>query len=137
MVNPGTQASASRWRSLLFVPAHQERFVARAHERGADAVILDLEDAVPADAKPAARAALEERGLRRILCEGGPHLFADMVRATVADELCLSVSPLLTGPGSQRISSGEPWQPPAPVELTLTGLLEEDGALFCRYRIPH
>lgn len=58
MANPGTQASASRWRSLLFVPAHQERFVARAHERGADAVILDLEDAVPADAKPAARAAL-------------------------------------------------------------------------------
>ncbi|MDQ1081893.1 CoA ester lyase [Pseudoroseomonas cervicalis] len=47
-----------RWRSLLFVPAHVERFIARAHERGADGIILDLEDAVPAAEKPAARATL-------------------------------------------------------------------------------
>jgi len=46
------------WRSLLYVPAHEERFVARAHERGADAVILDLEDGVPPAAKDEARAAL-------------------------------------------------------------------------------
>ena len=49
-----------RLRSLLFVPAHVGRFVARAGERGADAVILDLEDAVPAEEKPAARAALPD-----------------------------------------------------------------------------
>ena len=47
-----------RWRSLLFVPAHEARFVARAHERGADGIILDLEDAVPAEGKEAARAGL-------------------------------------------------------------------------------
>ena len=47
-----------RWRSLLFVPAHQPRFVARAHERGADGIILDLEDAVPAEEKDGARAGL-------------------------------------------------------------------------------
>jgi citrate lyase subunit beta/citryl-CoA lyase len=47
-----------RWRSILFVPAHVDRFVSRAHERGADAVILDLEDAVPAPEKPAARETL-------------------------------------------------------------------------------
>jgi citrate lyase subunit beta / citryl-CoA lyase len=46
------------WRALLYVPAHEERFVARAHERGADAVILDLEDGVPPAAKDEARAAL-------------------------------------------------------------------------------
>lgn len=46
------------WRSLLYVPAHVERFVARAHERQADAVILDLEDAVPPASKPQARAAI-------------------------------------------------------------------------------
>ncbi len=46
------------WRSLLFVPAHAERFVAKAHTRGADAVILDLEDAVAPDAKAQARGAL-------------------------------------------------------------------------------
>ncbi|WP_304622054.1 HpcH/HpaI aldolase/citrate lyase family protein [Roseomonas cutis] len=50
-----TTSMPPRWRSLLFVPAHVERFVARAHERGADGVILDLEDAVPAAEKPAAR----------------------------------------------------------------------------------
>lgn len=45
-------------RSLLYVPAHIERFVAKAHERGADAIILDLEDAVPPGQKDAARSAL-------------------------------------------------------------------------------
>lgn len=47
-----------RLRSLLYVPAHTERFVQKAHERGADAVILDLEDAVPEAEKDAARVAL-------------------------------------------------------------------------------
>jgi citrate lyase subunit beta/citryl-CoA lyase len=49
-----------RWRSLLFVPAHIERFVAGAHKRYADAVILDLEDSVPLAQKPGARAALPQ-----------------------------------------------------------------------------
>jgi citrate lyase subunit beta / citryl-CoA lyase len=42
-------------RSLLYVPAHSERFIGKAHERGADAIILDLEDAVPETDKTAAR----------------------------------------------------------------------------------
>lgn len=46
------------WRSLLYVPATRESFVAKAHTRGADAIILDLEDAVAVAEKPAARAAL-------------------------------------------------------------------------------
>jgi citrate lyase subunit beta/citryl-CoA lyase len=46
------------WRSMLYVPAHSERFLSRAHERGADAIILDLEDAVPQPDKDAARAGL-------------------------------------------------------------------------------
>jgi len=36
------------WRSLLYVPANNQRFIDRAHTRGADAIILDLEDSVPA-----------------------------------------------------------------------------------------
>lgn len=47
-------------RSYLFVPAHEARLVRRAHERGADAVLLDLEDSVPAAQKQAARAALPD-----------------------------------------------------------------------------
>jgi citrate lyase subunit beta/citryl-CoA lyase len=45
-------------RSLLYVPASSERFIAKAHERGADAIILDLEDSVAPAEKPVARAAL-------------------------------------------------------------------------------
>jgi citrate lyase subunit beta / citryl-CoA lyase len=49
-----------RIRSLLYVPASSERFIAKAHERGADAIILDLEDAVAPDRKDAARALLPD-----------------------------------------------------------------------------
>ncbi|WP_287122634.1 CoA ester lyase [Mesorhizobium sp.] len=52
--------SVPRWRSLLFVPAHVPRFVEAAHERGADGVILDLEDSVPQDQKGTARRQLPE-----------------------------------------------------------------------------
>src|SRR5688572_19321862 len=47
-------------RSLLYVPASSERFVAKAAERGADAIILDLEDAVAPSEKVAARGKLPE-----------------------------------------------------------------------------
>lgn len=47
-------------RSLLYVPAHSKRFVAKAHVRGADAIILDLEDSVPEDAKDDARSGLAD-----------------------------------------------------------------------------
>jgi citrate lyase subunit beta/citryl-CoA lyase len=43
------------WRSLLFVPVIREKFVANAHARGADAIILDLEDSVPEAEKDRAR----------------------------------------------------------------------------------
>lgn len=45
---------------MLYVPAHSERFLARAHERGADAIILDLEDAVPEGQKDRARDGLAD-----------------------------------------------------------------------------
>lgn len=46
------------WRSLLYVPANVRRFVEKAPQSGADAIILDLEDSVPAAAKADARAQL-------------------------------------------------------------------------------
>lgn len=48
------------WRSLLYVPANNERFIAKAHTRGADAIILDLEDACPQAERPVARRMLEK-----------------------------------------------------------------------------
>ncbi|SFP83639.1 HpcH/HpaI aldolase/citrate lyase family protein [Tranquillimonas alkanivorans] len=81
-----------RLRSLLYVPADRDRFVAKAHERGADAVILDLEDAVAEDAKDAARDALSEavpclrqRGARVLVrVNSGPRQGPDARAATRA-----------------------------------------------------
>ncbi|MGH9680358.1 MAG: HpcH/HpaI aldolase/citrate lyase family protein [Candidatus Acidiferrales bacterium] len=54
-------------RSMLYVPASSERFISRAHERGADAIILDLEDSVVPEEKEKARSGLSEavRSVRR------------------------------------------------------------------------
>ncbi|HET8611218.1 MAG TPA: aldolase/citrate lyase family protein, partial [Sphingomonas sp.] len=59
-----------RLRSWLFVPADSERKLAKAESAGADALILDLEDSVPAKGKGAARGLAAEylrghRGERR------------------------------------------------------------------------
>jgi citrate lyase subunit beta / citryl-CoA lyase len=48
------------WRSLLFVPAIARKFVDGAAARGADAIILDLEDSVPPAEKPRARTLLQD-----------------------------------------------------------------------------
>lgn len=79
----------------------------------------------------AALTTLADRGLRGVLCEGGPDLFAQVAATGRLDELCLTISPLLGGPGAARIVSGEPW--PAPRPARLTSLLEDDGLLLCRY----
>jgi citrate lyase subunit beta/citryl-CoA lyase len=56
-----TQApSPPVWRSMLFVPATVAKFVERAAERGADALILDLEDSVPAGEKQRGRELLQQ-----------------------------------------------------------------------------
>jgi riboflavin biosynthesis pyrimidine reductase len=84
---------------------------------------------------PLVRAALQERGLTRILSEGGPVAFGTLAAGGAVDELCLSVTPLLVGPGPTRITAGAAeWG--ASFGLRLAGLLEEDGALFMRYRMP-
>lgn len=46
------------WRSLLFVPILEDRLVQGAARRGADAIVLDLEAAVPPDRKDEACARL-------------------------------------------------------------------------------
>lgn len=48
------------WRSLLYIPVTSERFVAKAHTRGADALILELEDGVAPSEKERARGLVEE-----------------------------------------------------------------------------
>lgn len=48
------------WRSMLYVPVIVPRFVAGAADRGADAIVLDLEDSVPPAEKARARQLLPE-----------------------------------------------------------------------------
>jgi citrate lyase subunit beta/citryl-CoA lyase len=55
-----TASSLPVWRSLLFVPVTAKRFVDGAARRGADAIILDLEDSVAASEKERARTLVPE-----------------------------------------------------------------------------
>ncbi|MFJ3223874.1 pyrimidine reductase family protein [Streptomyces sp. NPDC086783] len=80
-------------------------------------------------------AALAERGMNRLLTEGGPRLLGQLIAAGVLDELCLTLSPMLTAGGAQRIASGPPVEVPRRFELA--SLLEEAGFLFSRYRRQH
>lgn len=85
---------------------------------------------------PAAVAALTDRGLSRVLCEGGPTLLAEVIAAGLLDELCLTVSPVLVGADASRITSG-PGAGPRPLRLA-SALCEQD-VLLLRYRdeAPH
>jgi riboflavin biosynthesis pyrimidine reductase len=76
---------------------------------------------------------LAGRGLTRVVCEGGPSWLAQIAAAGRLDELCLTVSPVLAGPGRLRLLQGPAW--PAPVPVRLTSLLEDDGWLFARYAV--
>jgi len=48
------------WRSILYVPGNVPKFIDKAHERGADCVLVDLEDSVQPAQKPETRAMLAE-----------------------------------------------------------------------------
>ena len=77
--------------------------------------------------------ALGERGHQRVLTEGGPHLLGQLAAAGLLDELCLTSSPLLAGPGPGRIVDGGTI--PGGLPLTLGHLLEDEGFLLGRYTV--
>jgi citrate lyase subunit beta/citryl-CoA lyase len=52
------------WRSLMYVPVNVEKFIDKAHTRGADVIQLDLEDAVPPAEKEKARTLVEKNAAR-------------------------------------------------------------------------
>jgi citrate lyase subunit beta/citryl-CoA lyase len=78
-------------RSSLILPVNVPRFVEKAHARGADAIVLDLEDSVPAQEKTPARKLVREalavagRGGAEVLVRvnNDPGLLADDVEAAV------------------------------------------------------
>lgn len=80
---------------------------------------------------PAAVRELAARGHRRLLCEGGPGVLAQVVAAGLLDELCLTLSPLLLAGHPTRILDGPPL--PVPPEMTLAHALQDEEFLFLRY----
>jgi len=52
------------WRTLLYVPVNVEKYVDKAHTRGADCILLDLEDSVPAHEKDNARRLVAQNAKR-------------------------------------------------------------------------
>ena len=76
---------------------------------------------------------LSTRGLQRVLCEGGPTLFRTLVTAGLLDELCLTTSARLVGPGHRGLLGDQPLTEPA--SLTLAGVLEGDEMLLSRYAL--
>lgn len=103
--------------------------VAAAEKAGARVVVAG--DGMGIDPPRAVRA-LAELGHTRLLTEGGPRLLGQMVASGVLDELCLTLSPMLTAGDAQRIAGGPSITVPERFELA--GLLEDEGFLFGRYR---
>ncbi|MFC9057596.1 pyrimidine reductase family protein [Streptomyces sp. NPDC057074] len=113
---------------LTGAAAPQDR-IAAAEKAGARVVIAG--DGAGVDP---VRAVSELAGLghTRLLTEGGPRLLGQFVAAGALDELCLTVSPMLTAGDAQRIAGGPPVG--VPRRFALASLLEEEGFLFSRYR---
>lgn len=76
------------------------------------------------------RRALHERGLARLLCEGGPALLTSLLEAGAVDELFLTTAPRAVGEGARLLTA------PAPTGLELRSLIVDDpGVLLTRWAV--
>jgi len=75
-----------------------------------------------------------ERGVRALLCEGGPHVHAQLIEARLVDELFITYAPKLAGGEGPHLVEE---LPEAERRLALAWLLHapETGELFARYRV--
>lgn len=99
-------------------------------DAGADVIVVGEETV---DLSKAVRE-LTKRGLGRIDCEGGPHLFGSLLQAGVVDELRLTVSPLLVSGTAERIATGTALDP---IDLKLASVLAENDIMILRYLVQH
>lgn len=75
--------------------------------------------------------ALADRGLHRVLCEGGPTLFGQLLADDAVDELCLTTSPVLVAGGSGRIAHS-PTATPRPMRRAHV-IADDDGTVLTRW----
>jgi riboflavin-specific deaminase-like protein len=80
---------------------------------------------------PGALDVLRRLGFAQVLCEGGPRLLGTLTEADLVDEMCLTVAPVLVGPGPGRITAGP--ATPVPRTLRLRHALTADDLLLLRY----
>jgi riboflavin-specific deaminase-like protein len=73
----------------------------------------------------------KERGIRSVLCEGGPTLHGRLREGGLADELFLTIAPKVAGGEGPRILEGAL---PDVDNVGLAWLLESESELFARYR---
>jgi riboflavin-specific deaminase-like protein len=83
------------------------------------------------DIAKALRHLREERGIRALLCEGGPGLHNQLQATELVDELFLTIAPKLPGGEEPHILEGDL---PQIGVWELAWLLEERSELFARYR---
>lgn len=79
---------------------------------------------------PAVLDELGRRGLRRVLCEGGPSLLGTLATLDLVDELCLTLSPVLVAGEGRRISVSDET---TDVPLRLAHALDVEGTLLTRW----
>ncbi|MEZ5091169.1 dihydrofolate reductase family protein [Nocardioides sp.] len=89
------------------------------------ATVLQLDDETVT--ATALLAALHDRGLRRVVCEGGPGLLGDFAREDAVDEVCLTLAPYQPA----LVPAGDDSSEPRPFDLAQ--LLEHQSFLFARY----
>ncbi len=125
---------------LTEAPPHARTIVITTQAAPADrraAVARTAELIVAGEASVDLKAAVDslaERGHQRILTEGGPHLLGQLAGAGLLDELCLTLSPVLAGPGAGRIvTGGLPMPGGGTRPFTLAHVLADEGYLLCRY----
>ncbi|HET6652214.1 MAG TPA: dihydrofolate reductase family protein [Nocardioides sp.] len=76
-------------------------------------------------------AELTDRGMGRLLCEGGPRLLGDLLTVGLVDELCTTIVPQLVGGDQPRIVTSAGMR--VPLDLRL--LAEEDDTVFARWTV--
>ena len=123
------------WEAGLFAAEEQPVLVYTSSAEEPPEVAAPLEIVRLADPSPAAVLTdLRARGVRALLCEGGPTLNHSLLIEGLVDELFLTVVPVLTSePDAIRILEGPVLPSPTPLELLW--VLEAGGELFLRYGV--
>ena len=93
-----------------------------------------IEYARVGDDLPRLMAELRERGVRSVLCEGGPTLNSFLFAAGLVDELFLTMNPKVVG-GAAALTIVAGRELVEPVELDLLSVAEAEGELFTRWRV--